>query len=218
MSRKALLIGIGAVLLGGALWAVAWSATQGPAMMRAWTPQTTFPTEQGQPLTLDQAEQVARNYLEHVSANDLALSEVMAFDNHFYAAIEEQDGGVHAMELLIDRFSGRVVPEPGPNMMWNAKYGHMRTPMMGGMMGRRTSGSMSLSATEARQAAQRFLDEAQPGTQAGEPDRFYGYYTLHALRDERVVGMLSVHGDNGQVWAHSWHGEYLGMRQFEPKH
>ncbi len=218
MSRKALLIGIGFLLLGGALWAVAWSATQGPAMMRAWTPQTTFPTGQGQPLTLDQAEQVVQAYLDDVGDRDLALSEVMAFDNHFYAAIKERDSGVHAMELLVDRSSGRVLPEPGPNMMWNAKYGHMRVPMMGWMMGQRTTGSMKLSAADARQAAQRFLDETQPGAVAGEPDRFYGYYTLHALRDGRVVGMLSVHGDNGQVWAHSWHGEFLEERSFDGEH
>ena len=44
----------------------------------------------------------------------------------------ERLGGIHAFELLIDRHSGAVYPEPGPNMMWNTKYGHM-----GGMMGGR---------------------------------------------------------------------------------
>jgi len=48
------------------------------------------------------------------------------------------------MELLIDKPSGQVYPEPGPNMMWNTKYGMMSgsggyggkmSPNRGGMMG-----------------------------------------------------------------------------------
>ncbi len=63
-------------------------------------------------------------------------------------------------------------------------------------------------------AAQDYLDVYLPGTQADEHvDPFYGYYTLHILRDGEVVGMLSVNGFTGQVFPHTWHGEFLEMTE-----
>ena len=47
----------------------------------------------------------------------------------------------------------------------------------------------------------------------GTPDPFYGYYTLHFLKDGRIEGMLSVHGNTGQVWYHSWQGDFVRMTE-----
>ena len=77
----------------------------------------------------DQA--VADNYGD----SNLEVDEVMEFANNYYAEVRESDTGIYAMELLIDKGSGRVYPEPGPNMMWNTKYGMMSGRGMGGMMG-----------------------------------------------------------------------------------
>ena len=44
---------------------------------------------------------------------------------------------------------------------------------------------------------------------AGQADTFYGYYTLHFLQDGEIEGMLSVHGSTGDVWYHSWHGDFV---------
>jgi hypothetical protein len=56
------------------------------------------------------------------------------------------------------------------------------------------------------------LDSYQTGTQAEQqPDKFYGYYTLHILKDGQVVGMLSVNGFNSQVFPHTWHGNFIEM-------
>jgi hypothetical protein len=50
-----------------------------------------------------------------------------------------------------------------------------------------------------------------PGTTvADEADAFYGYYTLHVLRDGKTIGMLSVNGFTGTVWYHTWHGNFVG--------
>jgi hypothetical protein len=122
------------------------------------------------------------------------------------------------MELLVNKDTGAVGPEQGPNMMWNAKYGMMgRGGMMGwrGMMGRSGTGEMTLSATEAEGVAQRWLDANLPGRAAGEADPFYGYYTLHFLKDGQIDGMLSVHGSTGDVWYHSWHGSFVQMIEEE---
>jgi hypothetical protein len=38
---------------------------------------------------------------------------------------------------------------------------------------------------------------------ADEPEAFPGYYTLHTMRSDRIVGMLSVHATTGAVWYHT---------------
>jgi hypothetical protein len=98
--------------------------------------------------------------------------------------------------------------------MWNAKYGMMsRGSGMMGMMGGYASGEMTLSPQEAEAVAQRWLDANLPGRTAGEADEFYGYYTLHFLKDGEIEGMLSVHGSSGDVWYHSWHGDFVAMTE-----
>ncbi|MHB8686253.1 MAG: hypothetical protein ACYDB4_03535 [Candidatus Dormibacteraceae bacterium] len=102
--------------------------------------------------------------------------------------------------------------EQGPDMMWNAKYGMMRG--FGGMMGYGAAPvAMSVSPDRATQIAQDWL--AQRGTTyaAGNPDTFYGYYTFHYLKVGRIVGMLSINGGSGQVWFHSWHGNFIQTRE-----
>lgn len=86
---------------------------------------------------------------------------------------------------------------------------------MGGMMGDygNISGETTISPSEAEAIAQRWLDANMPGRTAGEPDAFYGYYTLHFLKDGEIEGMLSVHGSSGAVWYHSWHGEFIAMTE-----
>lgn len=92
-------------------------------------------------------------------------------------------------------------------MMWNGKYEMQR----GGMMGR-ASATRTLSGEEAVTIAQEWLDVHKPGaTTEGHADAFYGYYTLHTLRDGQIEGMLSVHGTTGQVWYHTWHGDFVQM-------
>ena len=71
---------------------------------------------------------------------------------------------------------------------------------------------MGVNETQAAQYAQEYLDAHDTGLVADDhADAFYGYYTLHVLEDEKIVGMLSVNGFDGSVWYHSWHGDYIGM-------
>jgi hypothetical protein len=181
-----------------------------------------------EPLTLEQAQEALNGYLAARGDDNLQLGELMIFDNHAYAEIVEADSGIGAMELLVDPVTLAVYPEHGPNMMWNLKYSPMASlggyGMMGGMMGWRANASglqslepsaeMPVSAAEAVEAAQRYLDLYLPGTVvAEEADPFYGYYTLHILRDGLTVGMLSVHGYSAQVFLHSWHGDFVEMAE-----
>jgi len=168
-------------------------------------------TTSSDPLTDEQAVEAAEQYISMYGGADLQLAEVMVFDNHFYAQAAEVDTGRYAYEFLIDRFSGRISLEPGPNMMWNEKYGHMGGGMMGFFRPSASSDPMPVTEEEAVEVAQAYLDRYVPGLQVDDhAATFYGYYTLHTLRDGEIVGMLSVNGYTGAVWLHSWHGIYLG--------
>lgn len=176
----------------------------------------------GNPLSIDQAEQAVRQYVANSGYQGLALSEIMEFDNNFYANFKEKDTGVHAIELLVDRYGGAVYPEMGPNMMWNVKYGHMGGGF-GGMMGRgfgwggntAPTADMPVKPDQATQLANDYLAQALPGTTAKDPETFYGYYTMDTLKDGKTAGMMSVNGYTGQVWYHSWHGTFIQDKDFE---
>ncbi|MBA7480884.1 hypothetical protein ES707_16347 [subsurface metagenome] len=170
------------------------------------------PYESGeQRISMEQAINIAEDYLHDRGGSDLKVTEIMEFEYNFYVIFAETNTGIHAFESLIDPYTGDMYPEPGPNMMWNSKYG-----MMSGMMWRNQiqSGEMTVTEEEAERYAQEFIDGYLPGAQMEEPDRFYGYYTLHVLKDGQIYGMLSVNGYTGQVWYHSWHGRFLGMEEF----
>jgi len=162
-------------------------------------------------------EEIAERYIASYRLEDLAIEEVMEFDNHYYVEVEEQGSGRYAFEFLIDRYSGAATPEPGPNMMWNLKYGHMSQGMMGigrgGFFGSANDGTnMTLSEEDAYEAAQLYLSRSDSDLEADQhAAAYYGYYTLHTLQDGQVVGMLSVNGFTGEVWPHTWHGTYLGQ-------
>ncbi|MBI2909334.1 MAG: hypothetical protein HYX92_16945 [Chloroflexi bacterium] len=170
-----------------------------------------------EPLTIDAARAAVEAYLAALGNADLKVAEVMVFSNHAYAEVVEKSTGTGALELLVDPVTLQVFPEFGPNMMWNTKYGHMAGfgGMMGGMMGgwwSQTPGPMTVSAGDAVTAAQRYLDAYFPGIQAeSKADGFYGYYTIHTLKEGKTSGMLSVNGYTGFVFPHTWHGDFVAM-------
>jgi len=166
----------------------------------------------GKRITMDQATEIVNNYLQKYGNTDLKVDEIMEFQYNFYVQFSEKSTGIKAFEALIDPYTGDMYPEPGPNMMWNTKYG-MMSGMMWGTPG--ISAPMSVTAEQAGQYAQKFIDGYLAGAKVGEPERFYGYYTLHVLKDGQIYGMLSVNGYTGQVWYHSWHGQFLGTKEFD---
>ncbi len=193
----------------------------GRGMMGGYIPSIPSSVE---PLSLDEAEDAVKDYLAALGNDDLVVGEIMIFDNHAYAEIVEQSTGIGAMEVLVDPLTRAVYPEHGPNMMWNLKYspmsgfgGYGMMGMMHGygpLVGAEISAEMPVTPEEAIEAAQRYLDAYLPGTQADdEAEPFYGYYTLHILRDGQIIGMLSVNGYNAQVFVHTWHGNFVEMSE-----
>jgi hypothetical protein len=192
--------------------------------------------------SLDEARTSFERAVEGYGNSNLEVTEVMEFANNYYAEVEEKDTGIGAMELLINRPGSRVYQEPGPNMMWNTKYGMMSGsggygrmmgpggqgmmgPNGGGMMGEyssapsqnsqgnTTADKMPVSPEQARKIADAYLSRVSPGTKAEEPTRFYGYYTVDTQKDGKTSGMLSVNGYSGEVWYHSWHGPFIAKQE-----
>ena len=78
------------------------------------------------------------------------------------------------------------------------------------------SADMDINPEQAIASAQDYLDSNLPGTEVeNHADPFYGYYTLHVTRDGEVVGMLSVNGFSGDVFLHTWHGDFIEMSEVE---
>lgn len=174
---------------------------------------TNAPTlDEGETLTIEEAQTALETYLTSLGYDNLEIVDMMEFERNFYGIAREINTGIGAMELLVNKWNGAVTPEMGPNRMWNTKYGmHQR-----GMMGTWRNGENTLSAAEALEIAQTWLDANRPGvTVEHDADPFYGYYTIHTYTGETIEGMLSVHGNTGQVWYHTWHGEFIQMLEEE---
>lgn len=185
-----------------------------------------------QQMTMSQAVQTFKNYLGSLHNSNIALHEVEEYRYNFYASYYEKNSGTFAFQMLIWKSgssymmgmmgytgtAGVAMPEMGPNMMWNTKY-HASGGMMsegmtssGGMMGnygQGTSTSMTIGGPQARGTAQQYLNHSMPGKMAGDTDTCYGYYNIDVLVNGSTFGMLSVNGYTGQVWYHTWHGDFI---------
>ena len=165
------------------------------------------------PMSIDEARAQADKYLSFWNDPDLEVSEIMEFSNHFYVSFREKGTKTGAFEMLMDKYSGAMRPEPGPDMMWNLKYGMMSR---GGAASVASGEVMPLALAEADADAQKYLDSFGSALKAEDGgDKFYGYYTIHVLNGGKIVGMLGVNGFTGQVWYHGWHGDFIGMKTYD---
>jgi hypothetical protein len=193
----------------------------------------------GVPSSLSEARTAFEQAVSNSGNSNLEVKDLMEFANNYYAQVRESDTGIGAIELLIDKQTGRLYPEPGPNMMWNTKYGMMSGQGMmapndgsyGGMMGPGGSGMMGsgsyqpsqasptdqlpITPEDATQIAKDYISHNSLGTDTETPDQFYGYYTIHTKSNGEVNGMLGVNGYTGAVWYHTWHGPFVAMEEEE---
>jgi hypothetical protein len=155
--------------------------------------------------------QEAKNLADQYLARDytlLEVEEIMEFSNNFYIIAKETNTQNSALELLIDRKSRRAYQEPGPNMMWNTKYGHharLDNPTT----------IMPIDSESAVMIAQDWLNRNIFGQRVEETTTFYGYYTMDFSEKGDIFGMLSVNGYSGEVWHHSWHGDFISMGDYD---
>ena len=165
-------------------------------------------------ITLDQAVTNAQQYATAYNNADLKLVEVEEYASSFYGVVREKSTGTNAFQILVDKFSGAVYPEMGPNMMWNTKYSPMAS-MMGGWFNQ-SAGKMTVTVDQARTNASQYLKTYLPNAAVEDTgDTFYGYYNFDVLQNGKTYGMLSVNGYTGAVWYHTWHGDFVSAKSLE---
>ena len=163
-------------------------------------------------LNISTAASIAQNYVSQLNDPNLKVAQVEEYTQNFYVQIVEKNTGVGAFEQLINKYTGALSPEPGPNMMWNTKYGMMSTGMMG-LYATAPTATMPVNATQAAANAQQYLNSYYAGTKVGDVTTFYGYFTIEVLQGGTTYGMISVNGYTGQVWYHTWHGTFIAEQQ-----
>ena len=161
----------------------------------------------GTTINITTAKTIAQNYVTSIGNPDLTVKQVEEYQANFYVQVNEKSTGNGAFELLINKYTGSIYPEMGPNMMWNTKYGMMRTGALSGIFGTATTNTITPS--QATTDAHQYLNTYLPGTTTGDITTFYGYYTIEVINGTTTYGMLSVNGFSGQVWYHTWHGAFL---------
>lgn len=183
---------------------------------------------------LDNVRDQITTWLVKNGFENYGVSEVMAFSNNDYIAVETPKGK-DAFELLAGPGAGWLMLEP-PSLIWNIRYGMMAggsfetnwsgTGMMASLMGGgRAPGQWNgwyargerrvTSAAQAIAIANRWLAKARPGELAESHVRaFPGYFTADTTVDGKKGGMLSVNARTGAVWYHGWHGAFLAARAY----
>ncbi len=190
------------------------------------------------PISQDEARRRAEGFAARYGQG-VKIRDFMVFTDNFYVQVVNAKTGAGLGELLVDRYTGVVQPEYGPNMMWNSRYGMgsgmMGSGMMGsgngqqnqtGMMGdqnQQGQGMMGSTPNSSNQVAQpvrynlaaaqklaaTFVAGYLPTGRVLEGLAFPGYYTFDYGR-KAIEGMLSVNAYTGEVWVHGWHGLFLG--------
>jgi hypothetical protein len=189
------------------------------------------------PISVNDAKIAIETYLENFENKNLEISEIMVFDNQTYARIIEKDTGLGAFELIVDPSTLFVYHAQGPNIMWNVKYGSLRgggigeSVMIDGVLS--VTGSYQdiddyltnnlyvdgIEKTIDRQEAFLIAEDYMAGLDDGisveeSAKEFYGYYTFHTMKDGALFGLMSVNGYTGQVFIHTWHGEFIEIQEY----
>jgi len=176
-------------------------------MMRGYGYSAPY-TYTGTTLSISEANTIAQKYVTSIGNTNLEVKEVEEYTNNFYVQVNDKITGNGAFELLINKYTGSIYPEMGPNMMWNTQYGMMRSGILGGIYGTPTT-ALTVTASQATTDAQQYLTTYQPGTTTGDVATFPGYYTIEIVNGTTPFGMLSVNGYSGQIWYHTWHGAFI---------
>ncbi|MDD2614938.1 MAG: peptidase M4 [Methanosarcina sp.] len=153
---------------------------------------------EAKPIAQEEARQKMEDFAKQYGSN-LEVDDFMAFSSNYYAVLKDTGSNQSIAEILVDRYSGSVYPEPGPNMMWNTLSGAGRTKEEGA----------DYDLAGAKKLTEEFLTGYLPGAKVMESKQMPGYYTFDFGRQD-IEGMLSVNAYNGQIWVHTWHGPYLG--------
>lgn len=155
--------------------------------------------------TQEEALEAVQRFLYTTPAN-LRVSELWEYETVYKAELADIYGE-KAFDLLVDKFTGAVLPEMGFSMMMNARWGKafQKTPTFG-----RT---LRISPEEARAIAQAFIDDNGLGYTLQDPEVYPGFYKFHTTDPSADGGFgldIMVSGFNGRIWMDTILGVPLG--------
>ncbi len=166
-------------------------------------PGTHLPAALSVPITSNKAIDIIRKYLAKTNNEDLYPAHLFEYNTHFETELREKDTQRGAFELIIDKFTGRIYPETGPNLSWNNKYG-INSNYFG------IQPKMTLSVVDALGVAGDFIKRTSPELKVeGDATEYYGYYEFHITQDGKLAIEANVNGFTGQLWIENWHGPLL---------
>ena len=179
-------------------------------------------------VTIDEASTAAEGWLAENGYTDLVVAEVVDVDGRYYVIVNDAEGN-GAVDLFVSRDGSSV--HPALAMLWNTDYDLMAN-MMSGMMAGMMSGMMGdgidsgmmdpaacqtmmdvpaeeplaepLTAGQAAEAAQAWLDANRAGSTATGAVSFPGYVTLRVSDGATVTGLIAVQLTTGAVWPLQW--------------
>src|SRR5215813_12161139 len=84
----------------------------------------------GATIKMEDAITIATGLLNAIGDSSLALDEVEEWEFNYYIVVKQAAPSKYkAFQLIMDKWTGAVMPEPGPGMIWNQKYGGMMGSM-----------------------------------------------------------------------------------------
>jgi len=150
-----------------------------------------------QPISATQARWEMDRYATSCG-NGIKVGDFMTFASNDYGVLVDAAGHGY-LEVIVDRFTGAISPEPQA-IMWNTTSGMHAS-----------QGAARYDQAAAQQLATTFLASYLPGAKVLMGTAFPGYDTFDFGPDQaHAVGMLSVDAATGQIWVHTWHGPGLG--------
>lgn len=64
---------------------------------------TTWNTGVAGPVNTEKAKELVNNYITNTGLNGISLAEIMEFETQFYAELKEDQTGLYAEELIVDK-------------------------------------------------------------------------------------------------------------------
>ena len=160
----------------------------GMGMMSTYAPSS-------RPISQDEARRRASGFAARYGLG-VKIRDFMVFTQNYYVQIVDARTGAGLGELLVDRYTGVVQPEFGPNMMWNTRFGMGgNAGMMGGtMMGTNqiqgmTGGQQPQGGMGNQQSQGMMGNRANQGIQ-GTPAARYTLTSAQKVADSFVAGYL----------------------------
>jgi hypothetical protein len=101
-------------------------------MMRGYGYNVPY-TYAGTTLSITDTNTIAQKYVTSIGNTNLAGKQIQEYTNNFYILVNDKTTGNGAFELLINKCTGRIYSEMGPNMMWNTQNEMMRSSILGGI-------------------------------------------------------------------------------------